>query len=79
MTANASDREELLHLILSDGILRRSAEQPVLSRDGTSARWMLDTLSVSMGPRGAELAGRCLLGLLERFDGRQIACAPQEI
>ena len=73
MTVNASDREELLRLILSDGILRRSAEQPVLSRDGSSARWMLDTLSVSMGPRGAELAGRCLLELLERFDGRQIA------
>jgi orotate phosphoribosyltransferase/AMMECR1 domain-containing protein len=34
---------------------------------------MLDSLSVSMNPRGALLAGRCLLALLEKFDGRQIA------
>ena len=73
MTKNATDREELLRLILLDGILRRSPSQPILSRDGTSARWMLDTLSVSLRPRGAALAGRCLLNLLEKFDGRQIA------
>ncbi len=34
---------------------------------------MLDTLSVSMQPRGAELAGRCLLELMQKFEGRQIA------
>src|SRR5579885_3125355 len=73
MTTYANDREELLRFILRDGILYRSPKQPVLSRDGSSARWMLDTLSVSMQPRGAELAGRCLLHLLAKFDGRQIA------
>jgi orotate phosphoribosyltransferase/AMMECR1 domain-containing protein len=73
MTNDLSDREELLQLILRDGILRRSETQPVLSRDGSSAAWMLDTLSVSMQARGAELAGRCLLDLLRTFDGRQIA------
>ncbi len=73
MNRYATDREELLRLILKDGILYRSETQPVLSRDGTSARWMLDTLSVSMSGRGAELAGRCLLKLLQNFDGRQIA------
>ena len=45
----------------------------MLSRDGTSARWMLDSLAVTLSPRGAELAGRCVLELLKRFDGRQIA------
>ena len=55
------------------GILHRSSTQPVLSRDGTSARWMLDSLAVTLSPRGAELAGRCMLELLKRFDGRQIA------
>jgi len=45
----------------------------VLSRDGTSARWMLDSLSVTLSPRGAELAGQCVLELLKRFDGKQIA------
>lgn len=34
---------------------------------------MLDSLSVTLSPRGAELAGRCLLELLKNFDGRQIA------
>jgi orotate phosphoribosyltransferase len=31
------------------------------------------SLRVSLSPRGAELAGRCLLHLCDRFDGRQIA------
>lgn len=68
-----SDRTELLNLLLSHGILYRSPTQPVLSRDGTSANWMLDSLAVSLTPRGVELAGRCLLELLSTFDGRQLA------
>ena len=68
-----TEREELLALLRRDGILHRSPTQPVLSRDGTSARWMLDSLSVTLSPRGAELAGRCVLELLKKFDGRQIA------
>jgi orotate phosphoribosyltransferase/AMMECR1 domain-containing protein len=67
------ERSELLDLLRRDGILRRTPTQPVLSRDGTSARWMLDSLSVTLSPRGAELAGRCVLELLKKFDGRQIA------
>ncbi|MBV9038017.1 MAG: AMMECR1 domain-containing protein, partial [Acidobacteriaceae bacterium] len=66
-------RQELLQLLLRNAILRRSATQPVVSRDGSSARWMLDSLAVTMQARGAELAADCLLELLERFEGRQIA------
>jgi orotate phosphoribosyltransferase/AMMECR1 domain-containing protein len=66
-------RAELLDLLLRRGILHRSETQPVLSRDGTSARWMLDSLAVTLSPRGAALAGQCVLELLARFDGRQIA------
>lgn len=68
-----SARSELITLLRRDAILHRSSIQPVLSRDGTSARWMLDSLAVTLSPRGGELAGRCLLELLQRFDGRQIA------
>ena len=68
-----SERAELLELLRRRGILHRSETQPVLSRDGTSARWMLDSLPVTLSPRGAELAGKCVLQLLERFDGRQLA------
>jgi orotate phosphoribosyltransferase/AMMECR1 domain-containing protein len=68
-----SARSELLEMLRRRGILHRSPTQPVLSRDGTSARWMLDSLAVTLSPRGAELAGRCMLELLKRFDGRQIA------
>jgi len=68
-----AERAELLQLLRQNGILYRSPTQPVLSRDGTSARWMLDSLSVTLAPRGAELAGRCILELLKRFDGQQIA------
>ena len=66
-------RAELLDMLRSRGILHRSENQPILSRDGASSRWMLNSLAVTLSPRGAELAGRCLLKLLERFDGRQIA------
>jgi uncharacterized protein (TIGR00296 family) len=34
---------------------------------------MFDSLSVTLSPRGAELAGGCLLELLKNFDGRQLA------
>jgi orotate phosphoribosyltransferase len=66
-------RAELLDLLLEYGILRRSETQPVLSRDGSSARWMLDSLPVTLTPRGAELAGQLLLERLAGFDGRQLA------
>ena len=68
-----SARVELLALLQRSGILYRTETQPILSRDGTSARWMLDSLAVTLSPRGAQLAGKCILELLKRFDGRQIA------
>jgi len=68
-----TERAELLCLLRKHGILYQSPSQPVLSRDGTSARWMLDSLSVTLTSRGGELAGSCVLELLKRFDGRQIA------
>src|ERR1051326_6335702 len=46
--AGQSEREELLELLLAKGILHRSETQPVLSRDGASARWMLDSLLVTL-------------------------------
>lgn len=68
-----SQRAELLEMLQRRGILHRSETQPILSRDGTSGRWMLDSLAVTLSPRGAELAGKCILELLKRFDGRQLA------
>jgi orotate phosphoribosyltransferase len=68
-----ADRDELLDLMRREAILYESATQPVLSRDGSTARWMLNSLQVTLTARGAELAGRCVLELLRRFEGRQIA------
>src|SRR5215213_3309716 len=68
-----SQRAELLDVLQRGAILYRTEDQPVLSRDGTSARWMLDSLAVTLSPRGAQLAGKCVLELLKRFDGRQLA------
>jgi orotate phosphoribosyltransferase/AMMECR1 domain-containing protein len=68
-----ADRDELLAMMRKEAILYRSDTQPILSRDGSSARWMLNSLQVTLTPRGAELAGRCVLELLRRFEGRQIA------
>ena len=68
-----SERSELLDMLRVRGILHRSETQPILSRDGTSGRWMLDSLAVTLSTRGAELAGKCLLEILKKFDGRQLA------
>lgn len=68
-----ADRAELLALLLKKGILYSSADRPLVSPDGNSCRWMLNSLAFTLEPHGAELAARCLLPLLERFDGRQLA------
>jgi len=68
-----SERERLLALLHRHGILYASETQPVLSRDGTTARWMLDSLCVSLTPEGLKLAARCLLERLRGFEGRQLA------
>src|SRR3982074_182881 len=68
-----ADRDELLGMMRKQAILYESPTQPILSRDGSTARWMLNSLQVTLTPRGAELAGRCVLELLRRFEGRQIA------
>jgi len=68
-----ADRAELLALLLKKGILYSSPSQPVCSPDGRSGRWMLNSLAFTLDKSGAELAARCVLPLLERFDGRQLA------
>jgi orotate phosphoribosyltransferase/AMMECR1 domain-containing protein len=69
----ASERQELLELLLREGIRREPTSLTVSSEDGSAAPWTLDSLGVTLSSRGAELAGRCLLHLLENFEGRQLA------
>ncbi|WP_298609367.1 AMMECR1 domain-containing protein [uncultured Thiothrix sp.] len=73
MLTLAEKKERLLTLILQDGILFRTPTQPILSRDGTFGRWMLNSLAVSLTHEGIQLAAACLLDLLSKFEGRQIA------
>lgn len=73
MNTLSEKKARLLSLIVRDGVLYRTATQPVLSRDGTSGRWMLDSLCVSLSHEGLQLAAACLLELLDKFEGRQIA------
>src|SRR3954469_16310722 len=56
-----SDRDDLLGMMRKGAILYESPTQPILSRDGSTARWMLNSLQVTLTPRGSELAGRCVL------------------
>ncbi|MFL5350884.1 MAG: hypothetical protein ACJ8AT_39455 [Hyalangium sp.] len=70
----ASDREELLELLLREGIRRESsAPRGASAGEDSEHPWKLDSLGVTLSSRGAELAGRGLLQLLERFEGRQLA------
>lgn len=73
MLTLAEKKQRLLSLILQDGILFRTPTQPILSRDGTPGRWMLNSLAVSLTHEGIQLAAACLLDLLSKFEGRQIA------
>ena len=74
MTASIEeDRAALLDLLCRDGIYWSTPTQPIVTHDGSAARWMLDSLRVSLTPRGAELAARCLMERLARFDAVQIA------
>lgn len=73
MLTQSEKKERLLSLILQDGILFRTPTQPILSRDGTFGRWMLNSLAVSLTHEGIQLAADCLLELLSKFEGRQIA------
>src|SRR3954453_21847273 len=68
-----ADRDEFLAIMRKEAILHESPTQPVLSRDGSTARWILNSLQVTMTARGAEFAGRCILELLKGFEGRQLA------
>ncbi|MBE1551825.1 orotate phosphoribosyltransferase/AMMECR1 domain-containing protein [Mycobacterium sp. OAS707] len=70
--ATEDERAEFLEMLRTDGILHRTPSQPVLSRDGSSARWMLDSLAVTLTPRGAHLASSCLLDVLQSFESRQL-------
>ncbi|HQF87727.1 MAG TPA: hypothetical protein PLN26_10880 [Acidobacteriota bacterium] len=67
------DRQKLLTLLRRDGLRLATPERPLFKPDGRAVDWWLDTLRVTLTPEGARLAGRCLLRLLERFDGRQLA------
>ena len=69
----SSDRAELLQLLSTRGVLESTDERPVMSPSGERMSWMLDSLAVSMTPRGAELAARCLLVELAKFESTQIA------
>lgn len=69
----AADREELLALLLREGIRREAPSATGTLEGGSAEPWKLDSLGVTLSTRGAELAGRCLLQLLSRFEGRQLA------
>src|SRR6185436_16103826 len=65
--------ERLLALVVRDGILRATDEQPLVRQDGTTGPWMLDSLGVSLSAEGNALAAECLARLLDGFEGRQLA------
>jgi len=68
-----SEREELLTLLREDSL--HQAPEPFPG--GISAAWRLNLPGVTLTTRGAELAGRCLLRLLEPFEGNQLVATSQ--
>jgi len=71
--ADLDPREELRQLLKSDGILYAEPDRPITGRDGRQAPWTLYTPAISLTGRGAELAARCLLPILDQFESTQLA------
>lgn len=70
---DARERQELADLIVSAGIVKSSAEEVVVDRDGRRTPWGLYTPNVSLTHRGMLLAGRALLAQLTTFHSTQLA------
>jgi orotate phosphoribosyltransferase len=71
---NASQyREELRRMLLSDGILRADAEQPISGRDGVRVPWMFYSWNCSLTHSGATLMGLCFLDHLHFYQATQLA------
>ncbi|MCA9677763.1 MAG: hypothetical protein KC464_22255, partial [Myxococcales bacterium] len=68
-----ADRAALRDLLCADGIFRSTPDHPIVSHDGSSIAWMLDSQRISLTAPGAALAARCLLDQLEGFESTQIA------
>ncbi len=67
------DREELRRLLLSDGMLRSDAEQPIRGRNGLRVPWMFYSWNCSLTGSGAALMGRCFLDRLQSYRSTQLA------
>ena len=70
---DADPREELRQLLRSDGFLYSEPDRPITGRDGRQAPWTLYTPAISLTGRGAKLAARTLLPVLDRFESTQLA------
>jgi hypothetical protein len=68
-----SEREELLSLLREDSLHTPPGPPP----EGAAESWRLNLPGVTLTTRGAELAGRCLLRLLEPFEGSQLVATSQ--
>jgi orotate phosphoribosyltransferase len=71
-TSVKAEREELLELLLREGVL---LEPPAPASEGAASPWRLDSPGVTLTARGAELAGRGLLRLLQPFEARQLVAS----
>jgi orotate phosphoribosyltransferase len=69
----SQDREELRRMLLSDGILRADAEQPISGRNGLRVPWMFYSWNCSLTRSGAALMGRCFLDRLRSYQSTQLA------
>jgi orotate phosphoribosyltransferase len=69
----SQDREELRRMLLSDGILRANAEQPISGRNGLRVPWMFYSWNCSLTCSGARLMGRCFLDYLHSYKSTQLA------
>ena len=50
-----ADRAALRDLLCADGIFRSTPEHPIVSHDGSSIAWMLDSQRISLTAPGAAL------------------------
>lgn len=74
MVNNNDAKQQLLQLIIEQGILHDSEAHPLIARDGkTRLQWVMNFLGISLNHDAMRLAAQETLKLLAHFKGRQLA------
>jgi orotate phosphoribosyltransferase/AMMECR1 domain-containing protein len=72
VSSHAGAVQQLAALVRERGVLRSTPGEPILSRDGSRADWMLYTYPVTLSAEGSQVVAEAMLPVLRSFSSRQL-------